>query len=316
MDLIKKDQSALIAQDLNITQHLATESRASSTRRAYRSDAKLFKVWCESRGLQAMPATPSVVALFIGSQVAEGKAASTLNRRLAAIRLAHFEAGHESPTGAQEVLSVMKGARRALGTAVKAKTPATADRIQAMVSHCPDTLNGKRDKALILLGFAGAFRRSELAALTVEDLEMDTEGLRIHIRQSKTDQEGAGQVVPVPHGGKLRVIASLYEWLEASGIEEGAIFRPLNQWGHMTSDKPLQDRVVAEVVKKYAGLAGFDMKDFGGHSLRSGFLTSAAKAGASIFKMMDISRHKRIETLRSYVKNAELFTDHAGAGFL
>jgi len=184
-----------------------------------------------------------------------------------------------------------------------------------MISHCPKTLAGKRDKAILLLGFASAFRRSELAALTVADILVTSDGLKVTIRKSKTDQEGQGQTIAIPMGAKLLVVKALNDWLEAANINDGHLFCPITR-GDTLRPTPLTDRSIASVVKKYAALAGLNEADFSGHSLRAGFLTSAAEAGATVFKMAEVSRHKSIETLRGYVRSAELFKDHAGSKFL
>lgn len=184
-----------------------------------------------------------------------------------------------------------------------------------MLDSCPATLAGKRDKALLALGFAGAFRRSELVALTVADLEESAEGVRVHIRKSKTDQAGQGHVIAIPNGGRLQVVETVRDWLQAAGITSGPLFRPISKGGSV-SGAALTDRSVANIVKAYAEKAGLAPEDFSGHSLRAGFLTSAALAGADIFKMMGVSRHKHIEVLRVYVRDADLFRNHAGASFL
>ena len=185
----------------------------------------------------------------------------------------------------------------------------------AMVATAPGGLTGLRDTAILLLGFGGAFRRSELVALDVTDIAETETGLLVTIRHSKTDQEGEGETIAISRGDRAYPVKALRAWLEAAGIETGAIFRPINKSGVVAPSR-LSDRSVANIVKTYAERAGFDPAIFSGHSLRSGFLTSAAGNGASIFKMMDVSRHKSVDTLRGYVRDAELFKDHAGAGLL
>jgi integrase len=179
----------------------------------------------------------------------------------------------------------------------------------------PVNLAGLRDRALLLLGFAGALRRSEIVALDVADIEEIESGLLVTIRHSKTDQEGKGVTIAIARGDVACPVKVLREWLSSAGIETGPLFRPINKAGRVAQAR-LTDRSVANIVKAYAERAGFDASTFSGHSLRSGFLTSAAAKGASIFKMMDVSRHKSVETLRGYVRDAELFKDHAGAGLL
>jgi site-specific recombinase XerD len=294
----------------------AKAEKAEATRRAYGTDFRLFREWCEGKGVNAaLPATPETVAAYLAHGVAEGAKASTLGRRVAALRYAHKLASLPTPTDSEAVKATLRGIRRTIGAAKVKKAPAVAERVKAMVRGCPDTLAGKRDRALLLLGFAGAFRRSELVALDVEHLEESAEGLRVRITGSKTDQEGVGQTVAIARGVETCPVRALREWLDAAGIEFGPIFRPINKSGVVAASR-LTDRSVANIVKAYAGLAGMDAKAFSGHSLRSGFLTSAAGKGASIFKMMDVSRHKSVDTLRGYVRDAELFRDHAGAGLL
>lgn len=300
---------------ISVTKGYIENSTSPSTRKAYASDLKIFASWCQVHNVVAVPAAAEVVAMFLSDQAKDGVAASTLTRRTAAIRFAHEAQGHDTPTSSKLVSATLKGIRRSAGVAKKQKAPATADRITAMVSHCPNSLAGLRDRAILLLGFAGAFRRSELAALTVGDIEEMAEGLRVTIRKSKTDQEGQGQVIAIPTGARLMVVKALQDWLKAAEITEGFLFRPVAKGGTLRS-MPLTDRSIADIVKKYAGLSGFNAADFSGHSLRSGFLTSAAENGATVFKMAEVSRHRSIETLRGYVRFAELFKDHAGSGFL
>jgi integrase len=202
-----------------------------------------------------------------------------------------------------------------VGTAKAKKSPAISERIKSMAVACPDTIAGKRDRALLLLGFAGAFRRSELVALNVEHIEETADGLRIFIASSKTDQECAGATIAIVRGSNACPVTALRDWLDAAGIESGPIFRSINKAGQVSPQR-LSDRSVANLVKAYAERIGLDANLFAGHSLRAGFLTSAAGRGASIFKMMDVSRHKSVDTLRGYVRDAELFKDHAGTGLL
>jgi integrase len=172
-----------------------------------------------------------------------------------------------------------------------------------------------RDRALLLFGFASAMRRSELAALNFEDIEETVDGLRATIRRSKTDQEGHGHVIAIPRGTIACPVAALKTWIEAAAITEGPMFRRIAKGGRLQAAR-LTDRSVAGIVKAHARRVGLDAKHFAGHSLRSGFLTSAAARGASVFKMADQSRHKSIDMLRGYVRDAEIFKDHAGKGLL
>ena len=177
-----------------------------------------------------------------------------------------------------------------------------------------ESIRCKRDHALLLLGFSGAFRRSELSALELSDIEFNDHGLTVTFRQSKTDQNALGQTIAIPNG-KLKIIDVLQRWLNVSGITEGAIFRRVSKSGKV-GRFALIDRSVALIVKKYPAKAGLDADDFAGHSLRSGFTTSAAEAGANLFKIMDVTRHKSVDTVREYVSSADAFKDHAGDSFL
>jgi site-specific recombinase XerD len=314
-DLTKVSASAVaLGADLAAALHLAKAEKALSTRKAYKTDFRMFREWCDARGVSALPAVPETVAAYLAAHAATSKP-STLGRRVAAIRYAHKLANLELPTDAEGVKATMRGIRRTFGTARTKKAPAIAAKMQSMVALAPDSLTGLRDRALLLIGFAGAFRRSELVALDVADIEETETGLLVTIRQSKTDQEGAGDVIALARGDVACPVNALRAWLQAAGIESGAIFRPIDKGGTVRTSR-LTDRSVANIVKAYATAAGFDAATFSGHSLRAGFLTSAAANGASIFKMMDVSRHKSVDTLRGYVRDAELFKDHAGTGLL
>jgi integrase len=184
-----------------------------------------------------------------------------------------------------------------------------------MASAAPAGLKGWRDRALLLLGFAGAFRRSELVALDVADIEETHDRLRVLIRRSKTDQEGVGATIAIIRGGTHCPVRAIRAWLDAAGITEGPIFRPVAKSGKLGSTR-LTAKSVNDLVKSYAVKTGLNATDFGAHSLRAGFLTSAARRGASVFKMRDVSRHKSMDVLQAYVRDADLFRDHAGAGLL
>lgn len=297
------------------TRHFVTESTAASTRRAYRSDLTIFVSWCEGRDLSAMPASPVTIADFLASQANDGISPSTLNRRVAAIRYAHEAAVMNSPTSDNLVSATLKGIKRKVGAKVEKKAAATVDKIYQMIAQCDTkTIQGKRDKAILLLGFAGAFRRSELAALQVSDIEEVSDGFKVTVRKSKTDQEGEGHTIAI-YNGRLNVAGILRDYMTAGGINRGALFRPITKGGNLR-DMAISDKSIAEIVKRYAESAGLNPDEFSGHSLRSGFITSAAEAGANLFKIMDISRHKSVQTVRGYVRNAELFKDHAGSAFL
>ncbi len=293
----------------------AKAEKAVGTRRAYRSDFAIFQAWCADRGASALPAEPATVAAFLAWEANRQTRPSTIRRRVAAIRYAHKLTGHGGPTDDERVRATVRGIRRAVGTAPTKKTPATADRIMAMAPVASARLADLRDRALLLLGFAGAFRRSELVALDIEDIEETKEGLRVMIRRGKTDQEGKGTVIAIVRGAVTCPVAAYRAWIETAHISTGPVFRPIAKGGRIKATR-LTDRSVAKIIKAHAARIRLDPAAFSGHSLRAGFLTSAAAQGASIFKMIDVSRHRSVDTLRGYVRDAELFRDHAGAGLL
>ncbi|MBE7197742.1 MAG: tyrosine-type recombinase/integrase [Parafilimonas terrae] len=298
-------------------------SKAKSTVRAYTSDARVFQDWCTRFGFRSLPASPEAVAAFIVSEAEGGRAASTLGRRMAAIRHAHKLASLPDPTEDEGVRAAIRGARRKVGVAPAQKAAATADVLAALLMRCPDTLSGKRDRALLALGFAGAFRRSELVALDVEDLREDPEGLRVMVRRSKVDQEGRGFEKAIPHGRFIRPVALVREWLEAAGITGGPVFRPVSRSGNVrkfAQDAEIAPRLttqaVADIVKRYCAAAGLDASTFGAHSLRAGYITTAAERGADLARIMDQSGHRDPRTVVGYIRRANAFKGHSGSGFL
>ena len=296
----------------------ATASRAASTWRAYESDWRIFCAWCQATSLPTLPAAPTTVAMFLAAEAQRGTAPSTLNRRLAAIRLMHLGARVPSPHDTVEVHEVMRGIRRLSKRGVVKKEPAVDEQIKTMVESCDvATFQGMRDRALLLLGFAGAFRRSELVALDVADLKVTPEGFIVLIRKSKTDQESEGQRIAIPRVPESPYcpVQAVMDWMAVAGIEQGGIFRRVVKGNKLTDDR-LTDQSVAHVIKKLAARAGLIASQYAGHSLRSGFLTSAAANRASVFKMAAQSRHRSLDVLSGYVRAQELFQDHAAKGLL
>jgi integrase len=308
--------ASLAEAELDAALAFAEQEKSAATRRAYRSDWQIFTTWCHARDLEPLPAAPEVVARFLSSQATAGVKASTIGRRCAAIGYAHKLAGHrEPPSNAETVKAVMRGIRRTIGTASTQKAPATADIIGEMLKRCPDTLVGKRDRALLALGFAGAFRRSELVALRVEDLAEVPDGLRVTIRRSKTDQEGQGQEIAIPRGYKLRPVEAVQAWLAAAEINNGPVFREVKKGGRL-QDAALSARSVATIVKHRAAAIGLSPDAFAGHSLRAGYVTSAVEANAPLIKIVEQTRHKSVDMVRVYSRRVDLFRDHSGAAFL
>jgi site-specific recombinase XerD len=218
------------------------------------------------------------VASYIAAEAQTAKP-STIGRRLAAIRYAHKLAGLETPTDAEAVKATMRGICRTFGSAKAKKAPAIAARMLSMVSTAPDQLSDLRDHALLLIGFAGAFRRSELVALGVADIEETQTGLLVTICRGKTDQEALGRTIAITRGDIACPVKALRAWLDAAGIVSGPLFRPINKSSTVSTSR-LTCRSVANIVKRFAGRAGLDATIYSGHSLRSGFLTSAAGRGA------------------------------------
>lgn len=293
----------------------AQSAKAESTVRAYRSDWRHFTTWCKAAGLTALPAAPETVALYLTALAEVGVKVATMQRRLATISQAHQAAGYDAvSTRTQPLHSVWAGIKRELGTMQKGKSPLRTPDIQAMLDTLPPSLLGIRDRALLLLGFTSAFRRSELVGLDVADAEFTRDGLVITLRRSKTDQEGAGYKVGIPYSPRpdLCPVRSLQAWLEASGISEGAIFRPINRHGQIQPGR-LTDQSVALVVKRSALAAGLNASRFAGHSLRAGHVTSAAENGAPERVIMNQTRHRSLAMVRRYIREGNMFKENSAA---
>ena len=291
----------------------AANANATNTIRAYESDWSQFTAWCEARGLPNMPATPATVALYIADLASTCKVA-TITRRLAAISKAHQAARVESPCALKhaEVKAVLSGIKRKLGVKQTGKAALLTNALRSLIAAIPDTLIGKRDAALLLLGFAGGFRRSELVALTVADIEFCDDGAKVTLIRSKTDQEGQGRVVAVPHGSnpQLCPVNALRNWLTAAGIADGSLFREVDRHGNV-GQSALTGQVVGLVLKKHCAEIGLDVTTFGAHSLRAGMVTQAAINGASVSSIMKQTGHKSIAMIQRYTRDANLFRDNA-----
>ncbi len=288
-------------------------SKAANTVRAYRSDWAHFESWCKAHGQSSLPATPETVALYVTDLSGTHKTAS-VTRRISAISQAHQIAGFETPTGSAKVRLVMAGIRRTNGTAQTAKAPILVDDLRRMLARLPNSLLGVRDRVLLLIGFCGAFRRSELVALDAADVAVTRDGLVVTVRRSKTDQDGEGRKIGIPYAAHVETcpVRSLQEWLEKSGITHGPLFRPINRFGKMASMR-LSAAAVSEVVKRYAAAVGLDADLIAGHSLRSGLATSAAMAGASERSIMRQTGHRSEKMVRRYIKDGSLFRENAVA---
>jgi integrase len=237
---------AALGADFAAALDLAKAEKAKSTRKAYGTDFRLFKVYCDGKGVSALPASPETVAAYLATEAQNAKP-STIGRRVAAIRYAHKLANLDTPTDSEGVKATMRGIRRTFGGARNKKAPAVAAKMHSMVATAPEGLAGLRDRALLLLGFAGAFRRSELVALDLADLEENETGLLVTIRGSKTDQERQGVVIAIARGDIACPVKALRAWLDAAGIEAGPIFRPIDRHGNL-----LPSRLTAQSVANRA----------------------------------------------------------------
>lgn len=294
----------------------ADASRSERTNELYRAQWQAFQDWCDAQGLCALPAAPGTVALFLTARAQDGRKVATLSVALAAISQCHQLAGLDSPRSSTIVREAFKGIRRTHGSAQTQKAPVLGNQLRTMLVELPDTLSGRRDRALLLVGFSGAFRRSELVALAVSDLTFTSEGLTVMLRKSKTDQEGQGRKVGLPYGSASATcpVRSMQAWLELSGIKEGAVFRSVNRHGGIGA--ALSGIDVARIVKRSAEAVGLDPKLFAGHSLRAGLATTAAKAGKQAHAIMKQTGHKSVAMVNRYIRDAELFSDNAAAGLL
>lgn len=292
----------------------AAAAKAQRTKQAYALAWRTFTAWCELQGLPSLPAEPATVALYLTARANEGRKVATLSLDLVAISQAHKAAGCPSPGGTAEVQAVLKGIRRSKGIAQAKKVPLLVPELRKMLNGLPNTTKGLRDRALLLMGFAGAFRRSELVALEVSDVVFTSEGLEVTLRRSKTDQEGAGQKVGLPFGSDPSTcpVRSLGRWLAAAGQKEGRLFRSVNRHGQVGGS--LTGHGLALIVKRAAKRAGLDADNYSGHSLRAGLATAAAKAGKQERIIMKQTRHRSVAVLRGYIRDAELFIDNAASG--
>jgi site-specific recombinase XerD len=287
-------------------------SKSANTWRAYRSDLRHFGAWCEARGVVAMPAAPETVRHYLVDHV--GKLAiSTLRRRLSAISEAHAAAGEVNPTVSPVVRFAWEGMRRSHGSAPRGKEAAVTEVVAAMVKPLGRELIDVRDRAMLLVGFAGAMRRSELSALNFCDVTETGDGLRIIVERSKTDQEGEGAVVGLAYGSNPPTcpVRAWRAWVDASGIGDGPAFCQLGH-GRVT-DKAIAGDGIARMVKRRATAAGLDPEMFSGHSLRSGFATTAARAGVAEHKIMRQGRWTTSQAMRGYISEGELFVDNPSA---
>ena len=302
---------------------------ANNTRIAYDKGWSCFQDYCVETGVNPLSATPDQVAEFfidLGSRAgtSNGKklSISTLVLYRSAINRHFVEAHKPSPTSHPKVNAVLKGLARMRGTAPRRVQALREYHILCMLDRCGKSLIGLRNAAIISLGFSAALRRSEICALTIDDIEIippldgdDTRKMLVHIRKSKTDQQGKGQRIAIPEGRRIKPIQRLEDWLQASGITHGYVFQTMWRGGGLRG-RPLHHSDIPRLVKHYAGAIGLNPDEVAGHSLRAGFVTSAAVHHARLDKIMEITRHSNPETVMRYIRDVELFRDHAGKDFL
>ncbi len=284
-------------------------SVADNTRRAYRSDLKHFLDWGG-----VVPATDVMVADYLAAH-AETLAIATLCRRIASISKAHTSKGLQSPTASDLIKATLRGIKRTHGAPQRVSAPLLVEDLTRIMNILGDSMKDTRDRALLLLGFAGGFRRSELVALDVENIQAVRQGMVVVITRSKSDQENIGRKVGIPHGRtRCCPVTAFTDWLAQSGIEEGPIFRPVDRHGRM-QDQRLSGEAVSLIIKARTETIGLNPADYSGHSLRAGLATSAAAAGVSSWKIRAQTGHASDAMLARYIRSGELFVDNA-AGVL
>lgn len=305
-DLIPR---AINCTDGEAVRDLIEHSVSDSTRNAYASDLKHFRDWGG-----ALPATPEIIAAYIAAY-AGTLSVATITRRIATLSKAHQTMSGENPCQSALVKATLQGLRRKHGTAQKQAKALTREELFAILDAMGNGMKDVRDRALLLLGFAGGFRRSELVGLDVTDVETVRQGIIITLRHSKTDQEGVGRKIGIPHGRTRHCpMAALTDWLTRSGITSGAIFRPINRHGQLQPER-LSGDAVSEVIRDRLAAAAINPEGYSGHSLRAGFATSAALAGASTLKIRAQTGHASDAMLSRYIRDGELFVGNA-AGML
>lgn len=307
------DLIALEALAEETREHLLN-SKAANTRRAYQADWTDFADWCRQHNRTPLPALPETVALYL-THCAHGLKPSTIQRRIATISEAHRAKDYESPTKSTLVRSTWQGIRREKGIAPQGKEPALTDHIHMMVDHLPKgKLLSTRDRALLLVGFAGAMRRSELVGLNFDDVVDTEDGLIVNIRRSKTDQLGSGRKIGLPFGSNPLTcpVRSFRAWIREANIQDGPLFRAVDRHGNVSAER-LSDQTVARVVKRALKASGRDAEKFAGHSLRAGLATQAAMGGASERSIQEQTGHKSLIMLRRYIRDGSLFRENAAA---
>ncbi len=290
-------------------------SKADNTIRAYKSDFKDFSIFCVKNGFKALPTEPKIVSLYMTYLSTKNNKISTLKRRLVSIGVIHRLKGLYLDTKHPSIIENILGIKRRKGSIQKAKKPILINNLKQIINiideQTKDDIKKLRDRSIILIGFSGGFRRNEIVSLDYDDLEFVEEGLKINLKKSKTDQFGEGSVKALPYfdNNQYCPVKSVKKWLEISKINSGSLFRRFSKGSKLTEYR-LTDQTVALLIKEYLELAGIESKNYSGHSLRSGFATSAAESGAGERSIMAMTGHKTSQMLRRYIKEANLFKNN------
>ncbi len=291
-------------------------SKANNTLRAYKSDFNDFGLFCAQNGFKSLPSESKIVSLYLTHLSTKNVKMSTLKRRLVSIGVIHKLKGHYLDTKHPSIIENMMGIKRRKGSVQKGKKPLLINSLKELINiideYNKEEIKKLRDRSIILIGFAGGFRRNEIVSLDHDDLDFVTEGVKINLKKSKTDQYGEGSLKGLPYfdNSKYCPVLSLRKWIKVSKINSGPLFRRFSKNSKLTQSR-LTDQTVALIIKKYLELAGIDSRNYSGHSLRSGFATSAAESGAEERSIMAMTGHKSTEMVRRYIKEANLFKNNA-----
>jgi site-specific recombinase XerD len=320
MTQIKSNSKSEISLDIKKLQEETIlnlqSSKAENTVRAYKSDFNDFTFFCIKNGLKFLPTDPKIVSLYLTHLSTKEAKISTLKRRLVSIGVIHKLKGHYLDTKHPSIIENIMGIKRRKGSIQKSKKPILINNLKLIINAIDkqkkEDIKKIRDRSIILIGFSGGFRRNEIVSLDFDDLDFVEEGLKINLRRSKTDQFGEGSLKGLPYfeNPEYCPVTSIQKWIEISKINSGSLFRRFIK-GSRLSENRLTDQSVALIIKEYLELAGIDSKNYSGHSLRSGFATSAAESGAEERSIMAMTGHKSTEMVRRYIKESNLFKNNA-----
>ena len=291
-------------------------SKAKNTVRAYQSDFRDFGLFCAQNGFKSLPSEPKIVSLYLTHLSTKDVKMSTLKRRLVSIGVIHKLKGHYLDTKHPSIIENIMGIKRRKGSLQKGKKPLLINSLKQIINVIDNKKNEEikkhRDRTIILIGFSGGFRRNEIVSLDYEDLDFVEQGLKISLKRSKTDQFGEGSLKGLPYfdNSQYCPVVSMRNWIDISKINSGPLFRRFAK-GSKLSNKRLSDQTVALIIKHYLKISGIESKNYSGHSLRSGFATSAAESGAEERSIMAMTGHKSTEMVRRYIKEANLFKNNA-----